>query len=364
MVSITKTLYFDESGYTGYNMLDPDQPIFTLASSDVDDKEAEEILRRSFPDYRGAEFKFTNIWRSGRHRERLVDFATHLGQLDHRAYLWMLDKKFVVLTKIVDFLIEPYITDAGYDFYSDGFCWKYTNYIHFGIENFGEPELLDRLLTVYQDFSRSPSGEALTVLQNQLNLFVKSVPEELQVFFDQMALGAQLFEEYNNLKTFKSTNEVHVTSMLAVVGHWRNNYSEDFKIVHDASANFFRHKEMWENITNNNVPKQMHPLGDGSSVEFPLRVTSTEPVDSKDSCAVQFCDVLAGLASRHFVPTTDEKSRVLLERVVDAGLNSISYNGIQAAPIFPDQIPPKKLNGPDAVDRMTSIMFGPHNDRI
>ena len=44
----------------------------------------------------------------------------------------MVNKRFAVLTKIVDYLIEPYITDAGYDFYDDGFCWKYFNYIYFG----------------------------------------------------------------------------------------------------------------------------------------------------------------------------------------------------------------------------------------
>lgn len=31
----TKTLYFDESGYTGYNLLDPAQPVFAIASTGV-----------------------------------------------------------------------------------------------------------------------------------------------------------------------------------------------------------------------------------------------------------------------------------------------------------------------------------------
>ena len=30
-------------------------------------------------------------------------------------------------------------------------------------------------------------------------------------------------------------------------------------------------------------------------------------------------------------------------------------------PIFPDRIPPKRLSGPDVVDQMTRIIFGPHN---
>lgn len=59
-----KTLYFDESGYTGYNLLDPNQPVFAIASTDIEPAIAGTILRESFPDYQGEEFKFTNIWGS------------------------------------------------------------------------------------------------------------------------------------------------------------------------------------------------------------------------------------------------------------------------------------------------------------
>jgi hypothetical protein len=42
-----KTLYFDESGFSGYNLLDKAQPIFTVASADVAPDEAERILKVS-----------------------------------------------------------------------------------------------------------------------------------------------------------------------------------------------------------------------------------------------------------------------------------------------------------------------------
>ncbi len=58
----------------------------------------------------------------------------------------------------------------------------------------------------------------------------------------------------------------------------------------------------------------------------------------------------------------DGGDRNLLIEVIDAGLNAITYSGIRPSNIFPDQIPPKRLAGPDAVDRMTNIIFGPHND--
>jgi len=71
--------------------------------------------------------------------------------------------------------------------------------------------------------------------------------------------------------------------------------------------------------------------------------------------------VLAGLAARHFGPGTPMENKKLLADVIEAGMGAITYNGIQPAPVFPDQIPPKRLKGPDAVNKMTAIIYGSHN---
>ena len=63
---------------------------------------------------------------------------------DH-VFAYIMFKKYTVLTKVVDFLIEPMMTTSGYDFYDDGFCWKYTNYIYYGLTEFAPPELLDAI---------------------------------------------------------------------------------------------------------------------------------------------------------------------------------------------------------------------------
>jgi hypothetical protein len=265
------------------------------------------------------------------------------------------------LTKIVDFLIEPHFSNAGYDFYDDGFCWKYCNYIHFGLTHFAQPELLDALLTHYQAFSRDPTPESLARLRTQLKIMASSVDEPVQIFFEQMELGARMFHNYYNLENFRSSHELQMTAMLAVVGHWRQRHPENFAIVHDASSNFLRSKDIWDRITNNNVPAQLHRLGDGSFVEFPLRVVSTAEADSKYSRSIQFCDILAGLATRHFNPRTEGNDRKFINDLLDAGLKDFTYNGIRPSHIFPDPIPPKRLIGPDIVDDMTRIIFGPHN---
>ena len=352
-----KNIYFDESGFTGYNLLDPDQPFFVIASADIAPELSEKILKESFPNYQGAEFKFSNIWRSS-NATGLITFARKLGPLSEQTFVWITDKKYSVLTKIVDFLIEPHVTDGGYDFYSDGFCWKYVNYIYFALVHIAPPEILVRLLDTYQAFSRSPTQDSLDIFTKQLADLTVQAQEPAKMFLEQMMQGAILFNHYHELDDFKKTNELHVTTMLALVSHWREKHSEDFAIVHDASANFFRHREIWNKITNSDVPGYMHTTGSGSEVKFPLRVIETTATDSKSNFSVQLCDVLAGVVARHFDERIEGIDRELLDKIIEAGLGAITFDGILPSTIFPN-FPPKRLIGPDAVDKFMMNIFYP-----
>jgi hypothetical protein len=311
-----RTIYCDESGFTGHNFLDKDQPFFAIASTDLDEVAAEAILKTSFPRYRGSEFKFGKLWGTN-NKYGIVRFCRELQARKDSVLLWIIDKKFIALTKMVDFLVEPCVTEAGFDFYADGFCWKYANYIHYGITEFGEPELYDTLVQAYQAFSRAPSEQALMRLQHHLAIISRSLSEPIDSLVGQMALGAELFKRYHSIDTFKGSDEIQLTSLLALVSDWRKKHLEDFAIVHDASSNFFRHRTLWEKITNSNVPPQTHPLGDGSVVQYPLRVTSTQSINSRDCYSVQLCDVLAGLATKYFDPRQDERERELLAEALE-----------------------------------------------
>lgn len=353
----TRTIFFDESGFTGYNLLDPAQPVFSIASADISEARAEEVLRTSFPRYRGEEFHFTNIWRSG-NKEGLRRFCNHLHEVADVSFCYVTDKRFAVLTKIMDYLVEPAITDAGYDFYDEGFCWRYSNYVYFGLTQFAPPELLDSLLRFYQEFSRNPTRSTLSKLQFRLRLMASSTEEPIQMFLDQMATGAELFERHSNLDDFRSTNNLQTSTMIALIGHWRQVHSEDFAVVHDASSSFLRDRAMWEAITSAENPGVALQAGDGSFVEYPLRVVSTEAMDSRESRAIQFCDVLAGLAAKHFNPDLGDNDRDFMNELVDEGLGEISSNRLVPSTEFPIRIPPKRLQGPDVVDQMAEILRG------
>ncbi|WP_316819241.1 DUF3800 domain-containing protein [Pedobacter nyackensis] len=348
-----KRLYFDESGFTGYNHLDREQPIFALASHDLNEELAQSIMKRSFPNYKGEEYKFSSLWKSS--KPQFLGLAKNLKPFTNGIRFWIIDKHFAVLVKMVDFLIEPATTASGYNFLAGGFGRKLANQIYYNFQSNATPGMLDELLNQYQFFSRNPSKETLaTFLTNIEHLYNKqslAVKHHLAL----MVEGVRNFEHFNNLDTFKSTNDLQFTAMLAMIVDWRKATSEDFTVIHDASSNFLRQRQLWDQITSHDVISQDFPLGDGSTVAYPLRVLNTKSVNSKDSYGVQLSDLLAGYASKHFDLTRPKEERETLDGMVTAGLYGSNFNSIRPAKDFPSGAP-SKLTGPDAVDLLINIM--------
>lgn len=350
-----KNIYFDESGFTGYNFLDDSQPVFAIASTDIDPVLAKDILASAFPRYNASEYKFGNILNSS-NEPGIVKLGELINPYVGQCYLYMINKKFVTLVKAVDFLMEPAITRAGYDFYKNGFCWKYANYIFVRMVAISKINVYDEFVKAYQLFSRNPSSDALKALRLSLIQMEKKVDLEIKVFFAEFILGCELLTEYFDLDKFKETNDLQLTTMLAIVSYWRQNHEDDFIIIHDDSSNFLRQKETWDALTSHDVPEYQHPLGDGTFVQYPLRVVQTMPIKSHENYSVQLCDILAGFATQNFKNSLKgDNAKPIYKEAMEAGLGEIMYNSIRPGKDFP-KFPPDKLTGPDAPALLAQII--------
>ncbi|WP_316848941.1 DUF3800 domain-containing protein [Pedobacter agri] len=355
-----KTIYFDESGFTGYNFLDPHQPMFAIASTDIEPKISEEILKASFPKYRGKEFKFSNIVNSS-NELGLVKFGELMKPFKTNCFFFIIDKKFVTLLKIVDFLIEPSITKAGFDFYADGFCRKFANYLFIAFTVISDKKIYAELIKFYQDFSRKPSNIALKVLTANLINLQKQVGPEVSVLFDQLISGSLILDDHINMDTFKSSNDLKLTSMLATVSWWRTYHTEDFAVIHDNSSNFMRQKAMWDAITNPSVPEFQFPLPDGY-VPYPLRVKNTTGVESENNYSVKLCDVLAGFVTQNAKNNDlSAGAKPIYQEAITAGLGELMSDGLMPGTEFP-VFPPKRLTAPDQVDLMAALINRANTD--
>jgi Protein of unknown function (DUF3800) len=353
----TKSIYFDESGFTGCDLLNPEQPIFCVASSDIGEQMADEILRASFPRYQGPEVKFGKIWSRWGNRKGLLRFAESIAKNQQSLFAYWIDKKFCILTKFVDFLIEPVIHDLGYDFYAGGYAPTFCNRFKFGLDNFCEPELYESTVSTYERFARNPTKDTLSHLEGVVTFMATSVPQEVRDYYEMALAGIARFREKYDLKTHEGSNEIQLTTILASIGYWRQRSEDEFAIIHDHSSNFFGQANLWSAITSPHVPSQRHPLPNGSSFPFPLRIASTTAGDSRIHRGIQLCDVLSGLVARAKRPNNLAEDETFISEVVAAGLGELTVDGIRPELKIAEG-PPQKLDGPDVVDKVRNIIFG------
>ena len=97
----------DESGFSGSNMLTAPTPLFTHASVDLGVDEAADLIRtlRSGSGRSLTEFKSGQFLRRPQGTEKLAGF---LAALSGRAHVYVVDKEYFLVTRIIDlFLVEP-----------------------------------------------------------------------------------------------------------------------------------------------------------------------------------------------------------------------------------------------------------------
>jgi len=82
----TVTLFLDESGYTGSDLINRDQPFFTLASTSISEPDARLLLTSCFGP-RSQEVKFAKFARSAGGQAKIIEFLRALELRDDGAMI-------------------------------------------------------------------------------------------------------------------------------------------------------------------------------------------------------------------------------------------------------------------------------------
>ncbi|HXK40040.1 MAG TPA: hypothetical protein VJ837_04370, partial [Candidatus Paceibacterota bacterium] len=136
---------FDESGNSGQNLLDREQPIFALAGVLFSGEEVSEI-RELLGWADDEELHFVRLRKSKEGRARILKLlGSSFATADHVKTMGI-HKAFMVMTKIVDMLIEPVAYRDGVDLYEDGGHLATSNLMHITIPSrLGEEAYADLL---------------------------------------------------------------------------------------------------------------------------------------------------------------------------------------------------------------------------
>ncbi len=106
----------DEAGFTGNNLLNPEQPFFSYASHDLSLREAEDLIRRVRAKHSPQipELKAAKLLKSARGRKLILDV---LDALSGRYIVTLYDKRYSLAAKLFEYLYEPVLQSNNALFY-------------------------------------------------------------------------------------------------------------------------------------------------------------------------------------------------------------------------------------------------------
>jgi Protein of unknown function (DUF3800) len=97
----TLTLFLDESGYTGPDLINREQPFFTLASTNIAEADARSLLTSCFGE-RTREVKFLKLAKSGRGRRQIVEFVRALDPSRGNSAFFTYHKQYLLCAYLID----------------------------------------------------------------------------------------------------------------------------------------------------------------------------------------------------------------------------------------------------------------------
>ena len=118
--ALAHTIYCDEAGFTGNNLLNEQQPGFAYASVAIKEPEADRIVcrLRKESSLQGSELKGARLAKSRRGRAAIVDA---LGSIRGRYIATYHHKKFSLACKFFEYVYEPVLARNNSLFYKHGF---------------------------------------------------------------------------------------------------------------------------------------------------------------------------------------------------------------------------------------------------
>jgi len=281
------TINIDESGYTGYDLLNVDQPFQAASAICISDEDAREVIDKFFPKLKSAELKYSNLVRREGNWKRLLDLQRELlNNFDCLSYVC--DKKFVLLLHYLDYAVEPFYYDKGVDFYKDGSNYALASLVyHIGAPLLGE-QIFDDFLRTFQSSMKSKSSKSVGELVRK----VRSMKwEELPECFGPLALETPSC--IDAIKTKGVSTDAAYIVLSSLINRLEAIVDTDYIINHDRSKNLEQYNDLLTKMIRHKSDVEFY----GSKIartKFPLKLKAVHQVDSKFSPGVQLADILVG----------------------------------------------------------------------
>ncbi len=289
--AVVEEVAFDESGNTGSDLLNAQQPVFSLASVHISRKLADELLDR-IKTPQTKEVKFSRLRRSVSGRRRILEFLSSPELTSSNARTTYFHKRFMVVTKVVDLLIETIAYEDGVDLYKDGANIATSHLHYYCMPTFCGEGRTKSFLRRFIKMVRTQSPQSIRKFYKTVwMLYEQSTDREYAE-----SLAPILISERSIESILRSNNKNSLDPAIpAFVQHcsfWGEHFGGQFDLVHDDSKPIFQEKKMLESLMSRGEEEQV--IGyDRRKFVFPLRARGVKLGRSDEDPRLQVADLIA-----------------------------------------------------------------------
>ena len=322
MTNETQQFYFDEAGYTGNNLLDPEQPVFVYAGVAMDSEHASELRSETLSRFRinALELKGANLLKRGNGRKAISWLLAESSQYSH---VMVANKEYALTGKFFEYIIEPALAQRNSLFYTTGFHKFIATLLHV-CHSTADPHV-NKALKNFTEMMRSVNPEQLGSVLSPLGHFDQSNPLGM-VFAFTLCHQNLIVRELEVMKGSNSVAkwplELSMTALHWLLASWGEEfkvldvYCDESKPVQEARHSFdaFIGREDKLYLEFGNLPSPFI----GYNLAGPINL-----VDSKMSSGVQIADVLSSTLAYAYKNPDEETAKEWIDILKDVPANLI-----------------------------------------
>lgn len=350
-----RILAFDESGNTGSDLMNYDQPIFVLSSVYLSLEEAKEL--KSLIKTTANELKFNSLKKYGKYHSQIINLLNHPLISEDTLRIFTLHKDYSVIVHTVDRLIEPQAYKEGLDLYEEGMNIALTNMLFYCTPAFCDKSIFEKYKVAFVNLFRQRTKESIIKFYDIVGKLILSSKNEnfktdLVPILRSSEVIHQILATYNPFMF-----DAALTGFVLLADFWGRKINKKFDVFVDNSKPLSHFKDYIDIIKSDELFEQT--LGyDRRTLQLPLKIKSLEFVDSKENEVVQIADLIAGAANHAFKSLANNA----FEDELSKKLTNTKLMDLLHSPVWPHMAVTPKEMGTDTgkinnlVDKMTDIL--------
>lgn len=312
-MTTAQTIYFDESGFTGNNLLNLDQPAFVYAGIAIDPDDASrlhsEIISRF--NIRSRELKGKYLVRTGKGREAI---SWLLAQCRDIACIAISNKNYALAGKFYEYIFEPVLKPQNSLFYAVGFHKYIANLLYIMVQ--ARRRRAENVLNNFETLMRTQDSRFLEPLFAPRGLGVEfKEPLDLILTFG-LCHSEKIKEEIQSLSRIDGVSrwalELTTTSLFWILSYWSERF-DSMEVYCDKSESLDTNRSAFDAMVGREDKIYMKL---GSEPEHALTYNLAKPIellDSQQSPGIQIADIISGSVAFALRDPEDELSKEWLE---------------------------------------------------